>query len=148
MKSSFILFALLSLCSGDSFASSMSWAEFRAVFSWLGCAALALGAGHQALWGVVVDQRPRDWAGGGAVVRCARRGIGVVRPQWLRAELTNAFLDPLAAHPQMPSYWLGLILPALALLLRALTWTPCVAFPLKRLEGAKRTPEAKGEEEV
>lgn len=66
------MFALLALSSGSAISSKMSWAEFRAVFSWLGTAGLVFGVAHQALWGVILHKHrpnPSFWVGGGAIVR-------------------------------------------------------------------------------
>lgn len=50
----------------------MSWAEFRAVFSWLGFAGLAFGVAHQAMWGAIIHKHrpnPSFWVGDGTIVR-------------------------------------------------------------------------------
>ncbi len=100
---SYGLFAVLAISSSRSVSDHMSWAEFRAVFSWMGVAALVAGVTHQALWGWIIHKHrpnPTFWVGFGAV---------------------------------LPKYWLGIILPLIALALRAITWSPCVVGPLRKL---------------
>lgn len=66
-----MMFALLALSSGSAISSNMSWAEFRAVFSWLGTAGLVFGVAHQALWGVILHKHrpnPSFWVAGGTIV--------------------------------------------------------------------------------
>ncbi len=100
---SYAQFAVLAISSSRSVSDHMSWAEIRAVFSWMGVAALVAGVAHQALWGWIIHKHrpnPSFWA-----------GFGVV----------------------LPKHWLGIILPLLALALRAITWSPCVVVPLRKL---------------
>lgn len=47
---SYALFALLAISSTRSVSDHMSWAEFRAVFSWVGVGALVLGVAHQGMY--------------------------------------------------------------------------------------------------
>ncbi|CAN8074302.1 unnamed protein product [Agarophyton chilense] len=98
---SYVMFAVLAICSSDASATSLSWAEFRAVFSWLGTIAFAFGVFHQGLWGWVLHQHrpdPSHWVANGAI---------------------------------MPIYWVGILLPLLAISLRILTWFPCFGSTYK-----------------
>lgn len=68
---SFMTFLLLAVSSGGAISSKMSWAEFRAVFSWLGFVGLSFGVAHQAMWGAILHKHrpdPSFWTGGGAIV--------------------------------------------------------------------------------
>lgn len=61
------MIGILALCSGETFTSSLSWAEFHAVFSWLGTAGLLFGVSHLAVWGWVLHKHrpnPETWAAG------------------------------------------------------------------------------------
>lgn len=63
---------MLAVSSSDTSAKTMSWAEFRATFSWLGNTALAFGIIHQGVWGAVDmkhNLRRSEWVGGGRIVR-------------------------------------------------------------------------------
>lgn len=65
------MFMILAVCSSGSTAATLSWAEFRAVFSWLGTGAFTLGIIHQGFWGAIILQHlpnPSFWVGGGRIV--------------------------------------------------------------------------------
>ncbi len=96
-------FAVLAVCTSPSVAESISYAEFRAVFSWLGTVGLVFGTVHQCLWGVIFQlccSKQRYWEG------------------------HLAF---------MPSYWLGFNIPLVAILLRCIIWSPCAMYRLRGL---------------
>lgn len=66
------MFALLAAYSSRASDTKLSWAEFRALFSWLGTLALAFGVIHQGLWGAIILKHiptPSSWVGGGKIVR-------------------------------------------------------------------------------
>lgn len=106
---SFMAFTILAVSSNASVSDAMSWAEFRAVFSYVGAFALAVGVLHQGTWGAIQRLQmpgPDYWVGGGMV---------------------------------LPSYWLGIILPLVTLLLRAWSWCPVMTGPLKRMRGERKS---------
>ncbi len=108
---SYMLFAVLCVSSSSEIAKSMSWAEFRAVFSWLGVLGLAFGVVHQGLWGaIILKHRPNPsyWNADGKI---------------------------------MPIYWLGIILPCFTLAMRFVTWSPCIVLPLRKLRGEAEVPD-------
>ncbi len=105
---SYAAFTVLAVSTSQSVADSMSWKEFRAVFSWLGTAGLVFGVLHQGFWGWIIHRHrpsPKFWAGNGAV---------------------------------MPSYWLGIIIPLAAIAVRLITWSPCAVIPLRKLRNEVR----------
>lgn len=102
---SFVGFSVLAASSDASVSSAMSWAEFRAIFGFLGAFSLAAGVLHQGMWGWIIKKHipsPSFWVGGGKV---------------------------------MPIYWLGIILPLFTLLMRLISWSPCISFPQRKLRG-------------
>lgn len=102
---SFVGFSVLAASSDASVSSAMSWAEFRGVFGFLGAFSLAAGVLHQGMWGWIIKKH-------------------IPSPKfWV------------GGGKVMPIYWLGIILPLFTLLLRAISWSPCIAMPQKKLRG-------------
>lgn len=102
---SFIGFSTLAASSDASVSAAMSWSEFRAVFGFLGAASLAVGVVHQGLWGFIIKKH-------------------IPSPAfWV------------GGGKVMPIYWLGIILPMFTLLLRAVSWSPFIMLPQRKLRG-------------
>lgn len=81
----------------------MSWREFRALFSWIGTVGLVFGVLHQGMWGWIIHKHRPTPA------------------SWV------------GGGKVMPSYWLGIIIPLVALGLRFITWSPFAVKLLRKL---------------
>ncbi len=96
-------FTVVAVSTSPGVADSMSWAEFRAVFSWMGLVVLIIGVLNQGFPGWINyrhSHSPEFWVGKGAV---------------------------------MPSYWLGFMIPLVAIVMRLVTWSPCAVIALCKL---------------
>lgn len=101
---SFCLFLVLAASSNTSVSSTLSWVEFKFIFSWLGFGGLAFGLAHMVTFGAMIQQlhpsSPSKWPG-----------------------------------KLMSPYWLGAVIPSLALLGKLIISTPCIGRPLTKIRG-------------
>ncbi len=107
---SYSAFTVLAICTSQNVADSMSWAEFRAVFSWLGMGGLLFGVLHQAFSAWISHgyspSPSKFWIGHGGV---------------------------------MPSSsWVGIVIPLVAIAVRLIVWSPCAVIPLRTLRNEVR----------
>lgn len=102
---SFVGFSVLAASSNSSVSEAMSWSEFRTIFGVLGAFSLAAGVVHQGLWGFIIKKH-------------------IPSPDfWV------------GGGKVMPIYWLGIILPMFTVLMRVVSWSPCISMPQRKMRG-------------